>query len=127
MLMLLAVMVASCASYRSSVYERVREMSIEHVDPSRIPDGKYRGEYSYTFHTFVVETTVKDGRIVSADLVSERDYEYSQKAAGVLRQIVQRQTPKVDAVTGATTTSKALMKAAERGLRSGASKAPTAK
>jgi len=116
--LLTLVVLASCAS-PTTVYESIRVMPIEHVDPALVADGKHKGAYGYDYHQFEVEVTVKAGRIEAADLLTERDYEYSQMAAPVLERIVQRQTPSVDAVSGATTTSKALMKAAEKALKSG--------
>jgi uncharacterized protein with FMN-binding domain len=50
--------------------------------------------------------------------MQNRKTKYSKRAEGVIPRIIERQTPNVDAVSGATTTSKALMKAVENSLLS---------
>jgi len=110
-----AAVLGSCAAPRSE-HDRVREMTIHRVDLSTVPDGKHQGRFGYGCHSFTVEATVQNRRLVKVDLLTKADYEYAKKAAPVLTRMVERQSPNVDAVTGATTTSKAIMKATERAL-----------
>ncbi len=95
---------------------RVREMPIADVDLSALPDSVYHGEFVYANFTYAVRTTVRNHRIEKIDILQNRDSRYARKAAGIIPRIVERQTPNVDAVSGATTTSKALMKAVENSL-----------
>lgn len=110
-----AAVLGSCAAPRSG-YDRVREMTIQRVDLATVPDGKHQGRFGYGYHSFTVEATVQNHRLVKVDLLTETDYDYAKKAAPVLTRMVERQSPNVDAVTGATTTSKAIMKATESAL-----------
>ena len=113
---LMGLIVFSCVS----PYRQVREMPIRNVDLSGIPNGVYHGAFTYGSgkgFTYRVQTHVVNYRIHGIDVVANRDSKYARKAAGVLMRIVELQTPNVDAVSGATTTSKAFMKAVENSLR----------
>ncbi len=94
----------------------IQEMAITDVDLSRVADGLYSGEFTYGKFAYQVEVIVKDHKIESIKPFKNRDTKYAKMAEGVLARIVERQSLKVDAVTGATTTSKAFMKAVENAL-----------
>ncbi len=96
--------------------KRVRALTISDVDLITIPDGVRKGSFALGNDTFEVETTVANHRIVRIDLVRTVNASYAKKAAGVVPRVIERQTPNVDAVTGATATSKAILKAVERSL-----------
>jgi uncharacterized protein with FMN-binding domain len=96
---------------------RVRGMPIASVDLSTARDGTYRGSYSYGSFTYVVQTTVKSRHIETITVIKNRNTLYARKAEGVIPRVLEAQSPDVDAVTGATTTSKALLKAIENSLR----------
>lgn len=95
---------------------RVRQMDIQNVDISSIQDGKYIGSFSYSGFEYIVKTIVNAQKIIAIEILQNRDTKRAQRAEGVLREILKRQTPNVDAISGATTTSKALMKAVENSL-----------
>ncbi len=95
---------------------RVRAMPIGDVNLATVSDGAHRGTFTYGGFTYEVETVVRDGRIERVRVLQNRDSRYAKMAVGVADRIVARQTPNVDAVSGATTTSKALMKAVENSL-----------
>ena len=96
---------------------RVRQMDIQTVDISSIPNGAYPGSFSYGGFDYKVKTMVKDHRIVDIEIVRNRATTYAKRAEGVVSAIIREQTPDVDAVSGATTTSKAIMKAVENSLK----------
>ena len=95
---------------------RVHQMDIQDVDLRSVEDGKYIGTFSYGQFEYKVRTTVRSHIITTIDILQNRDTAYAQRAEGVIAQIIADQTPNVDAVSGATTTSKALMKAVENAL-----------
>lgn len=101
----------------------MREMQIKDVDLRSLADGDYVGAFSYGGFEYRVKTVVKERRIVDVVVLQNRDTDYAKEAEGVLPEMVKRQTPNVDAISGATTTSKALMKAVENALISGPVKA----
>lgn len=96
--------------------KRVRAMPINEVDLSSISDGIYIGDYSYGGFTYEVEVKVKDHKIENIKVLKNRNTSHAKKAEGVIEKILQAQSLKVDAVSGATTTSKALLKAIENAL-----------
>ncbi|MCK4602514.1 MAG: FMN-binding protein [Phycisphaerae bacterium] len=111
---LLAVVFVSCQNRQEM--RHVRDMTIGDVDPAAIADGDYPGEFTYDKFTYVVMTTIQRGRIGSIDVLTCRNNRHARKAQAVIGNIIEAQTTNVDAITGATTTSKALMKAVENSL-----------
>lgn len=96
--------------------KQVRAMTINEIDLSKIDDGTYLGSFSYGKFDYEVETVIKNHRIENVKVVKNRKSKYAQKAEGVIDKVVQAQSLKVDVVTGATTTSKAILKAIENSL-----------
>lgn len=95
---------------------RVRQMEIGDVAIDAIRDGEYIGAYSYSGFEYKVKTIVAAHQIKDIEILQNRNSKHAKLAEGVLSEIIKKQTPKVDAVSGATTTSKALMKAVENSL-----------
>ena len=104
-----------------TVHERVNQiinMEISDVDPSRVPDGNYTGEVPFMRHLYRVKVTVESGRIEKIDVLENgTENEYARKGLGVIPRIMNEQSPRVDAITGATVTSRALMKCVEKALK----------
>jgi len=94
-------------------------MDISYVDPATIPDGEYTGEFPFRQrYLYRVQVTVQSGRIVDiAVLENGTGNAYAEKGLGVIPRILREQSPDVDAVSGATVTSKALMKCVEKALK----------
>ncbi len=94
-----------------------RNLPVGDVDLASIDDGSYIGEADFGF-MYAVDVLIKDHRIEQVNIRQNRDSYYAKLAEGVLRKVVLDQSPNVDTVTGATTTSKALQKAIENALSS---------
>jgi uncharacterized protein with FMN-binding domain len=116
----LATVLCLCGCMSEEI-RAVRVMRINNVDISRVRDGSYEGSFSYGSFNYLVRTTVKKNRIVKVEILKNRDTKYARMAERVAERVLEKQTPDVDAITGATTTSKALLKAIEYSL-SGAAK-----
>jgi uncharacterized protein with FMN-binding domain len=97
----------------------VRNMKIEDVNLQKVNDGTYEGDYSYGSYTYELAVSVKAHKIEKIDVISNRDTSHAKKAEGVISRVLEKQSANVDAVSGATTTSKALLKAIENALKSG--------
>jgi uncharacterized protein with FMN-binding domain len=95
-----------------------RRMPIERIDLSSLADGVYRGTARVGSYDYTVEARVESGRLSSAVPVGLRDSPYAQFASGVLNKAVRDNRNDVDVISGATTTSKALLKALENALKS---------
>ncbi|MBP7050273.1 MAG: FMN-binding protein [Phycisphaerae bacterium] len=94
------------------------------LDVTRVPDGLYRAAsiaYAGPLH---VEVAVKDGRIQSVRITEHQEKQFYSAFTDTPNQIVARQGVKgVDAVTGATMTSEAILNATAKALAGGMSKA----
>ena len=117
-ILLVVFVLSSCASKEM---KQVRNIPINEVDLSNVQDGSYKGDFSYGGFTYEVEVTVKEHRIDNIEILKNRDTKHAKKAEGVVEKVLNAQSLKVDVVTGATTTSKALLKAIENALKKGVS------
>lgn len=102
---------------QADMLRAVRKAEIAAVDLTAVPDGAHRGEFTYASFTYVVEVEVREHRITGIRVLQNRDSDYARKAEVVVERVLQAQSLQVDAVSGATTTSKALLKAMENALR----------
>lgn len=103
----------------SAEVQAVRSMRIQHVDLSKVKDGDYLGAFAYGGFNYVVRVNVVDHQIVDVLVLNNRTTKWAKKAEGVVKSIIDQQKNDVDAISGATTTSKALLKAIERALAKG--------
>ena len=93
----------------------IQTMAYDNVDASDIPDGTYIGECDVDFIYAKVAVTVENGVIVQIDLLEHR-HERGSSAEGIEQRIVDEQRIDVDAVSGATNSSKVINKAVDNAL-----------
>lgn len=99
-----------------SEYQReMAAVSIAGVDAGCVPDGTYFGSCDVGYIRAKVEVAVQDGRIASIDLVEHKN-ERGAAGEGVIPRMLERQTTDVDAVSGATNSSRVIQKAVENAL-----------
>ena len=96
--------------------ERYRNIPIANTDLSHFPDGVYQGEATVGGFTYRVEVRVADHRLTAVKILQNRTSKYARFAQGIIPRIMKHQNANVRPITGATTTSKALMKAVEDAL-----------
>ena len=96
---------------------RLRSMEINNPDLMNIDDGIFKGEFNDGAGIYTVEVDVSNHRITRVSMQTERKSVYVNYARPITERIVKKQTVNVDAITGATTTSKCIMKAAENALK----------
>ncbi|MGE5549695.1 MAG: FMN-binding protein [Bacteroidota bacterium] len=100
--------------------KQIAAISISNVDLAIIPDGIYKGSYKVFPVAATVRVVVRDHKIVDIDLVEHKNGKGS--AAEVIpNKVVETQKLEVDVITGATSSSKVILKAIENAL-SGAGK-----
>jgi len=129
LVILLAVwgLIAGCSGKKeekpapAGISEEIRHilnMDIAHIDLSGISDGTYTGSFPFgDTYMYRVSVTVDSGIITGIEVLENgTENEYAEKGLGVIPRIIDKQTPNVDAVSGATVTSKALMKCVEKAL-----------
>jgi len=93
-----------------------RNMPIEDVNLIAIEDGNYLGEKDISGFIYKVEVSMNSHVISDIQILQNRKSSYARYAEAVIPRIIKNQNANVNAITGATTTSKALMKAVENAL-----------
>ncbi len=91
-------------------------MPINHVDLAMVKDGSYPGSFAYGGFTYEVMVTVANHGIKNITITKNRNTSHAQAAEAVMGRILEQQKNDVDVVSGATTTSKALLKAVANAL-----------
>ncbi len=93
------------------------QIEILGVDLAQVPDGTYAGSHSVFPVSVQVKVTVLDHKITDIELVKHQNGQGS--AAEVLaEQVVTAQSLQVDVITGATASSKVILKAIDNALQS---------
>jgi uncharacterized protein with FMN-binding domain len=93
----------------------IEGIKIENVDVTNLPDGTYIGDCDAGYIYAKVEVQVKAGTITAIELLEHRT-ERGKPAEVITDKMVQAHNVKVDAITGATNSSKVIMKATENAL-----------
>ena len=121
-ILLAGLFVFSCfyqGSAQANDVQTILNMEISDVDLSSVPDGEFIGEVPFRKYMYRVKVTVKSGKITDIEVLENGTCnKYAQKGLAVVPRMLEKQSPRVDAITGATVTSKALMKAVEQALAS---------
>ncbi|NLZ04352.1 MAG: FMN-binding protein [Phycisphaerae bacterium] len=90
------------------------------LDVARVADGTYTASSIAYAGPLYVEVTVKDGRIQSVRVTSHEEKQFYSALTDTPNQIIAKQGVKgVDAVTGATMTSEAILNATAKALAEG--------
>lgn len=105
-------------NYISQVKEykkRVADIKIANVDLSKIPDGSYMGSYDAIMVAAKVQVDISNHTINNIKLLYHKN-ERGKRAEAVLKEIKSSQSLKVDTITGATNSSKVILKAVQNAL-----------
>ena len=93
----------------------IREIKIENVDLSTISDGKYTGSCDASYIAAEVSVTVKDHKITDISLLKHKT-ERGQPAEVIPAKVIEAQSLEVDTISGATNSSKIILKSIENAL-----------
>jgi uncharacterized protein with FMN-binding domain len=94
----------------------IKGMTISPVDLSQVADGTYRGDFSRGRWKFAVEVSLANHRIETIRLTdSKQESDLTRK---IVEAIVAKQSVILDAVSGASISTKAFAKAVENALES---------
>jgi uncharacterized protein with FMN-binding domain len=115
-LLLIAVVFLGAALFWGA--REIRDISIGEVDLQGLADGTYTGEVDAGLIRALVQVQVAGGRITAVTIL-EHDNGRGQAAEAVAYRVVEEQSLLVDTVSGATLSSKVILKAAERALQAG--------
>lgn len=115
-----AIALAACllSAGCQSTLDAIDRLVVADIKPASVKDGVYEGSQSNWPDTAKVRVAVKDGRIVSIDLL-RHGHGPGHGAEAIVGRVVAAQSLEVDAVSGATYASKVVLKAIEEALDKG--------
>lgn len=113
-LIFLSIYIKGVLDYRKAV----NEIAFDNINISDVADGIYFGECDVNFIYAKVEVTVESGEIICIDILEHKNGR-GKSAESVIDEIVNEQKIDVDAVAGATNSSKVIKKAVENAIRKG--------
>jgi uncharacterized protein with FMN-binding domain len=93
-------------------------LDINAADLRSVSDGTYSGKYNAGRWTNELNVTVKDHRITKIDVVKDVTFPKPEWTAQLFEEVIDTQNIDIDAITGATVTSKAYLKSIENALTS---------
>ena len=86
------------------------------VNHNKLMDGVYEGSYKGGPNKALVKVTIKDNTIVHIQIVEHWALKGKKAELPILKRIIERQSTKVDAVSGATNSSRVIMNAVQRAI-----------
>jgi len=119
-LIVLSISLFSCYSIRKE-HQEARNLPIEAINFSQLKDGTYVGQYDggmYQWRKNEVEVVIESGKVISIRLLNRDDPKAENSDHSILfKRVMQAQSLEVDAISGATLTSNAYLKAVEIALK----------
>ncbi|HOT63286.1 MAG TPA: FMN-binding protein, partial [Treponemataceae bacterium] len=89
---------------------KLKKISIDGIDLANARDGQYEGIRETTLIKATVLVTVKD-RAITDIVITRHECARGKPAEAIVSRVIERQTTKVDAVTGATGSSMVILDA----------------
>lgn len=118
----IVVLVATMIIGATAGMGEIRKLVVSDVDLTGIDDGVYSGTYHKSRWTYDMEVTVTGHKIVSIKNTNPKTKMAKKFDETAARKIIEKQSPNIDAVSGATISTKAFGKAVENALASGLKK-----
>lgn len=98
----------------------IKKIVIDNVDITKLEDGTYYGTYSKHRWKYTAKVTILQNKITNIDFTPGVD-EIGKFSEELANRVIEKQSNNVDTVSGATVSSKAILKAIEVALKSGES------
>lgn len=90
-------------------------LQVKRIDLSGKKDGSYAGAYQLPLKSARVRVVIQNGKIMDIELL-EHSHGPGHSGEGVIASVLRQQSLQVDAVSGATKSSMAILKAIENAL-----------
>ena len=87
-----------------------------HVDHTKLKDGTYEGSYRGGPNKASVQVTIKDNNLVNIEILQHQAWRGVIAEATIVERIIAGQSTKVDAVSGATNSSRVIMNAVQNAI-----------
>jgi len=98
-----------------SYQDQIAALQISEIDLTNVPDGTYEGSYDADLIKVKVMVDVKDHKISNIDLVQHENGKGTPGEA-VISEVIKSQSLEVDAISGATNSSKVILKSIENAI-----------
>ena len=86
------------------------------VDHARLKDGTYEGSYRGGLNKASVLVIIKDNNIVNIEILQHQAWRGKKAETAIVERIIAHQSTKVDAVSGATNSSRVIMNAVQNAI-----------
>jgi uncharacterized protein with FMN-binding domain len=109
---------ALCLSLSSCFVDDIRGLVVEDVNPAAVKDGYYEASQENDPITAKVGVEVRGGRIEAIKIL-DHSHGPNKGADAIVGEVIAAQSLKVDSISGATLSSKVVLKAIESALGKG--------
>jgi uncharacterized protein with FMN-binding domain len=107
--------------YQTWKYKKIiADIVIEEPDLTAITDGIYHGSFDAILVAADVSVKVEDKKIANI-VIDKHKNERGRKAEAITAEVISAQSLKVDTISGATNSSKVILKAIDNALNNGSS------
>lgn len=121
MAVFLILHIAFCITSLNEYNQQVATITFSDIEISDVTDGEYIGEYDVGYIYAEVKVTVSQGVIKDIELLKHLN-ERGEAGERVIPEILSKQSIDVNAISGATNSSKVIKKAVEDALEKGATR-----
>lgn len=101
-----------------NMIKNVQQISVSMPDLSDVQDGNYVGEYSITPVYVQVDVFINNHQITDI-VIMQHDNGMGSAAESIINDVIEEQSLDIDAVSGATVSSKCILKAIENAIEKG--------
>lgn len=118
-ILLITASLAGGYFFTASERREAKNLPIGSIDFSQLKDGTFVGDYEggmYKWRANKVQVTIASGKVVSIKLLEQTEKRPTEFTEELFGRVIQSQSLQVDAISGATLTSKAYLKGLENAL-----------
>ena len=96
-----------------------KTLTVQMPDLNQLNDGVYRGNYELTDTPVKVtlDVVIQDQRISKIEIIKHTSSPIGKKSEKIIESVIEKQSLEVDVISGATASSKTILKAIENALR----------
>lgn len=114
---IIILLIAGGAFYITRGLDSGRKLEINEVNLTQVNDGAYEGIYKAGRWTNELNVLVKDHKITDIKVIKDVSFSNPEQAKQVFNEVIEKQSTKVDVVSGASVTTKAYLKSIENALK----------
>jgi uncharacterized protein with FMN-binding domain len=116
LIVLIAVIIAGVMISLTQGLGEGKNIEINGINMSNIEDGTYKGSYEFRRWSNELEVVVIENKITAIKILSDVKYANPAVSDKLFDEVIEAQDTRVDAVSGATVTSKAYLRSIENAL-----------